>query len=262
MKEIIIAIIVLGGLGTIFGLGLSWASRVFAVKIDERVSKLRDILPGANCGACGFPGCDGFAFAVADGKAKGNGCSVGGESVTMQIAEIMGLELPVGDKLVARVLCKGACKTAQEKYAYYGLDDCFAASQAFGGHKACSYGCLGHGTCVRACPFQAIVITNGVASVIQENCRSCEKCIASCPKGLIEMIPIKAQYSILCKSLDKGAITKQSCKVGCIGCGRCVKICPAGAISMKGSLAKIDPSLCTNCDACIGVCPANSIHKV
>ncbi|MBK5653995.1 MAG: RnfABCDGE type electron transport complex subunit B, partial [Rhizobium sp.] len=261
MNEVLTAALVIGGMGAVFGIGLAYASKVFSVEVDERVVKIREVLPGANCGACGFAGCDAFADAVAAGKAKANGCPVGKDVVASGIASVMGVEAGEVERKTARVLCKGDCNVSKEKFSYHGMNDCFAATQVFGGHKSCAYGCLGFGSCVKACPFNAIVITDGVASVIEDRCQACEKCVAACPKKLIEMIPKDKNYSVMCRSEDKGPATKKNCEVGCIGCTKCVKACPFGAISMEGPLAKIDPAKCTNCGECIAVCPTMAIKK-
>ncbi len=260
MGEVAIAALVIGGLGALFGIGLSYAAKVFAVKVDERVTRIREVLPGANCGACGFVGCDAYADAVAAGIADVNSCPVGGNTVAEQVADIMGVKSDGIKRTAARVLCNGRCSVSKEKYLYQGIDDCFASAQLFGGHKACSFGCLGHGNCAKICPFGAIVVTGGVAKVIEDRCKACEKCISACPKKLIEMVPKDKKYSVVCKSKDKGAVTKNNCDVGCIGCTRCVKACKYEAISMDGPLAKIDYSKCTNCGECTIVCPTMAIR--
>jgi ferredoxin len=160
------------------------------------------------------------------------------------------------------VLCNGSCSVSREKYYYHGIEDCAAAAQIFGGHKSCKYGCLGNGTCIRVCPFDAIAIVEGVATILQDKCVSCGLCVQACPKNLIELVPVSKNYSVLCRSKDKGPVTKKSCDLGCIGCTKCVKACPAGAISMEGPLAKIDPGKCTNCGECVKVCPTTAIRKV
>jgi len=260
MNEILLAVGVIGGLGLVFGGGLSFASRLFAVKVDERVPLVREVLPGANCGACGYPGCDGFAEAVVSGNAPVNGCPVGGNDVAQKVANILGVESEGVKRKAARVLCNGRCSVSKEKYIYEGLDSCFAAAQLFNGHKACSYGCLGHGDCAKACPFDAIVMVGGIARVIEDRCKACERCVAACPKHLIEMIDKDKKYSVMCMSKDKGAVTRKNCQVGCIGCMRCVKACPEGAIHMEGTLAKIDYNKCTNCGECTKVCPTMAIR--
>jgi len=258
--NIVLAVLIVSGLGLIFGIGLSIASRVFAIKVDERVTLVREALPGANCGACGFPGCDGCAEAIVSGNAEVNCCPVGGNEVAEKIAGIMGVEAAGVKRVAARVLCNGRNSVSKEKYKYTGIDSCAAAAQVFGGHKACSYGCLGFGDCVKACPFDAIVITGGIARVIEDRCKACDKCVAACPKKLIEMIAKDKKYSVMCRSKDKGAVTKKNCEVGCIGCMRCVKACRFDAISMEGTLAKIHNDRCTNCGECAKVCPTMAIR--
>lgn len=262
VQEILTPVVVLGGMGTVLGLGLAYASKLFSVKTDERVALIREVLPGANCGGCGFPGCDGFAGAIAEGKAEPNGCPVGGDAVAVEISRIMGVEAVLGERKTARVMCNGKHSVSREKFDYFGIEDCFAASQIFTGHKSCSYGCLGHGNCKKVCPFNAIVITEGIARIIEDRCRACGKCIAACPKNLIELVPASKKYSVVCHSKDKGPVTKKNCDVGCIGCTRCTKVCPSGAISMAGPLAHIDPEKCTNCGECTKVCATMAIRKL
>lgn len=260
MSDIIAAVLVISGLGLVFGLGLSYASKVFAVKVDERVVRIREALPGANCGGCGYAGCDSYADAVVTKGAETNGCPVGGSVVAEKVAAVMGVKAEGVKRAAARILCNGRCSVSKEKYEYHGIDSCSAAVQLYGGHKACSYGCLGHGDCVKACPFEAIDITGGIARVIEDRCKACGKCVAACPKKLIEIIPKDKKYSVMCRSKDKGPVTKSNCEVGCIGCTKCVKACGYSAISMDGALARIDYSLCTNCGECAKVCPTMAIR--
>ena len=262
MNEVLLPALVIGGMGAVFGIGLSYASRIFAIKVDERVARVREILPGANCGACGYAGCEALADAIVAGKAVVSSCPVGGDAVAALAAEIMGVKTETVKKMVARVLCDGRCGVSAEKFPYQGIDDCFAAAQYYGGHKSCAYGCLGRGTCVKACPFEAIVISGGIAKINEDRCRACGKCVAVCPKKLIEMLPAEKRYSVRCRSKDKGPLTKKNCEVGCIGCTRCVKACKSGAIGMDGPLAKIDYDKCTNCGECVTVCPTKAIMKL
>jgi electron transport complex protein RnfB len=263
MNEIILAAAIIGIMGIVFGIGLSYAAKVFHVKEDERIARVRAALPGANCGACGYPGCDGLAVAIVEGNASGNACPASGEEFTEKLADILGIRTEKTERKTARVLCNGTCALSRAKYQYYGIEDCSAAAQIFGGHKSCKYGCLGNGTCARVCPFDAIAIVEGVAVILQDKCRACGLCIDACPKKLIELLPVSRNYSVLCRSKDKGPATKKSCDVGCIGCTKCVKTCPAGAISMEGApLAKIDPEKCTNCGECEKVCPTTAIRRV
>lgn len=261
MNEMIITIIVIGGLGLVFGLGLAYASKKFEVKVDERVAKVREVLPGANCAACGQTGCDSFAESVVAGKSEANGCPVGGTEVARQIGEIMGVEAGSVETKVARVMCGGTNETCRSKYNYHGIQDCTAAAALHAGPSTCSYGCLGLGTCEKACPFGAIVVENGLARVIASKCTACGKCVAACPKNIIELVPVKAEYTVKCSSLDRGNIVRQNCDVGCIGCGRCTKACPSGAIKVHGTLAEIDTELCTNCGECMKTCPTKAVKQ-
>jgi len=157
-------------------------------------------------------------------------------------------------------VCNGRRSVSLEKYNYTGIDDCAGASSLFGGHKSCAYGCIGHGNCVRACPFDAITVADGVAIVIEERCRACQKCVSACPKNLIQMLPKDNKHSVMCLSKDKGTVTKINCQVGCIGCKKCIKVCPVDAITIDNFLASIDPDKCNNCGECAKVCPTMAIR--
>ncbi len=251
----------MGGLGILFGTGLAYVSKKFEVKTDERVVQVREVLPGANCGACGQSGCDAFAEAVVSGVCKVNGCPVGGDNVARQIAEIIGVEAEAVEARTARVMCRGDLSVSKVKFEYEGINDCAAAASLYGGPMACSYGCVGLGNCVRVCEFGAITVENGVAKVNEALCTACEKCVAACPKKIIVMVPKSSEYAVNCSSLDRGNIVMKNCKVGCIGCGRCVKVCPVNAITLKNNLAVINPELCTNCGECEKVCPTKAINR-
>jgi len=236
------AIIALAALGLLASFGLSIAARVFAVKTDPRTERIEEELPGANCGACGLPGCGELAKRIAEGKADIDACPVGGEDTARRIAEIMGVDFSGGsDRKVALVLCAGDNTQALKKYHYNGIYDCGAADILFGGDKACSYGCLGLGTCARACPFEAIeMLPRGIAWVDPEKCTGCGKCVEACPKGIIRLVPIERKVHILCSSHDKGGEARKKCKVACIGCRKCVKEAPEGAINMEDFLAVVN----------------------
>jgi len=176
--DVLIPTAIVGGVGLLAGLGLSVASKKFEVKVDERVGLVREVLPGANCGACGQTGCDAFAEAVVEGKCKPNGCPVGGQEVADKIGEILGVKAEAAVAKVARVMCSGTYEACKQKYEYSGIEDCAAASVLFGGPSGCSYGCVGMGNCVRACPFDAIVLVNGVARVVESRCKACEMCVS------------------------------------------------------------------------------------
>lgn len=261
-EAILIPAAVMGSLGITFGLILSFAAKAFEVKVDERIGKARDLLPGVNCGACGESGCDSFAEALVEGRAKIDGCPVGGESTAQDLADLMGVELTGTAAYTARVFCGGTASLSRSKYEYSGLEDCAAAAALHGGHLACGYGCLGFGNCAKACPFDAILMIDGLARIVEEKCKSCEKCVAACPKKLIQMVPRGQNFSVACMSKDKGPVTKKNCSVGCIGCTKCVKVCPRGAITMNGPLARIDPLLCHNCGDCLPICPTGAIEKL
>lgn len=261
LQELLLPTSLVGGLGLIFGLGLAFASKKFEVKTDERIAAVREVLPGANCGACGFTGCDGFAEGVVNGKCKVNGCPVGGETVAKAISDILGVEAEATVAKSARVMCGGTCTSCKTKFDYSGIEDCAAAVSLFGGPSACTYGCMGLGSCVKACPFDAIEIVDGLAVVNEAKCKACEKCVAACPKKIIKMVPSSNEYAVSCSSMDKGATVRKNCNVGCIGCGKCSKTCPSGAITVGGTLAKINPEICTNCGECIKVCPTNAIKR-
>jgi len=259
MISIMLPSVVLGALGVVFGLGLAFASKVFEIKEDERIAQIREILPGVNCAACGYSGCDGYAAAIARGEAAPTQCPVGGKELAVQIGGIMGVEVGDMERKVARVECGGNEKVCKKIYRYDGIMDCAAAEQLHGGHFACSYGCLGYGNCVRACGFGAIFIEDGIARVISSKCTACGKCAKVCPKKLIELIPVESLYTVRCDNKDKGSDVRKVCSVGCIGCGRCVKVCAYGAIELDGHIAHIDPCKCANCGECVKVCTPNSI---
>ena len=268
MTEILIAIGILGGLGLIFGLVLAAASKMFYVETDPRLEQLNECLPGANCGGCGYAGCGGYAEAVLNGEAPIGRCNSGGNECAQAMAAIMGVEAGEVTRKVALVRCSGE-KTvdadgnltgAKIKANYEGFHDCIAASKVGGnGPLSCKYGCLGYGTCVKACKYDAIRVINGVARVNEDRCVGCMACAAACPRGLIVPVEPNRNVVIACNSMAKGAVTTRGCTVGCIGCGLCKKICPKDAITVTNNLAVIDYSKCDNCGLCATVCPKRLI---
>ena len=261
MNTVLLATIVLGVLAIIFGAILAFAAKVFAVEKDPREEAISAILPGANCGGCGFPGCSGFANSVVKGIAPVTACSPGGAELATQIAAIMGVEAVVGPKVVAQVLCSGhGCD--KTRYDYEGLKDCRAMSRVSSGHLMCTYACLGGGTCEEICQFDAIHIVNGIAVVDQDACVACNQCVDICPRNVIQLVPLKTKkhVSVNCHSQAKGAEVRKSCDDGCIGCGLCVKACPKeGAITMDGNVAKINYEICIGCGICAQKCPRKTI---
>lgn len=261
MTNILNPILVLGGLGFLFAVLLSVASQVFSVEIDPKVDAVRNALPGANCGACGFPGCDGLANAMVKGDAPTTACPVGGNLVAERVADILGVNPANIERKVATVLCQGDKDKAKDKFIYDGIKDCRAENILQGGSKACNYGCLGCGTCMDICPFDAICMENGVAVVNKEKCTACMKCIEICPKSIIELVPYSNEHVVKCRSFDKGKEVRANCSVGCIACQICVKNCPVDAIGFENNLAKIDYELCINCGICAEKCPTGAIFS-
>lgn len=260
LTNILNAALVIGGLGLLFGVGLGLAAKKFAVEVDPLFPVVRDLLPGANCGGCGFAGCDAFAKALVAGEGKPNGCPVNNNDNMLKIAAALGKEAKAGERLVSFVKCNGTCDKAKDKYEYYGITSCRSASYLQGtGAKSCEYGCLGLGECVDACMFDAIHIVDGIAVVDETKCTACGMCVKACPKAIIEIVPEKGHTRVRCNSLDKGKDVKAKCSVGCIGCGICVKTCESDAIHVTNQLAKIDYEKCINCGKCVAKCPTKAI---
>lgn len=263
MTHIIIGAVIVGGVGLFVALFLGIAAMKFKVEVDEKEEKVLEVLPGYNCGGCGFAGCSGLAAAIVKGEAAVNGCTAGGETVAGKVAEIMGVEVTETERMTAFVRCSGDCDKTTVDYEYSGVQDCKMLSFVpNGGPKTCSYGCLGYGTCVKACPFDAIHVVNGVAVVDKEACKACGKCVAACPKNLIELIPYSSAYAVACSSKDKGPVTMKGCQVGCVGCTLCAKNCPSEAVTIQDSLSYIDQSKCKKCGVCMEKCPKKTIVKL
>jgi Na+-translocating ferredoxin:NAD+ oxidoreductase RNF subunit RnfB len=249
-------------LGIVFGIALAIVASKFVVKVDPKVEQVREALPGANCGACGFAGCMGYAEAVvANADVAPNLCAPGKSPVAEKIAQITGKAAAKVEPKIARVFCQGGRSKSQRKFIYTGVMDCTAAVLAAGGDKSCDFGCLGYGTCMRACPFDAITMSDDNLPIISpEKCTACGKCVAACPKQVIELAQMSKSVVISCHSRDKGADTKKKCQVGCIACGICVRTCPVDAIKIENNCARINHEKCITCGLCVKKCPTNAIY--
>lgn len=257
---IIIATIIVGATGLIIGLFLGVAGEKLEVEVDEKELQIREALPGNNCGGCGYAGCDALAKAIAEGVAEVGACPVGGSPVAEKIGEIMGKEAGESIRLTAFVKCAGTCDKTKQNYKYHGVEDCkMLTFVPGGGPKACDYGCMGYGSCVRVCPFDAIHIVDGIAYVNKEQCKACGKCVAECPNNLIELVPYKAKHLVQCNSKNKGKDVMKACSVGCIACKMCEKVCEFDAIKVVDNIAHIDYNKCTYCGKCAEKCPKKII---
>ncbi len=263
MNTILLSVLVLGVLGAVFGCVLAVASRVFHVEVDPREAAVREALAGANCGGCGYPGCDGYAKAVAAGEAPCNKCVAGGAATAAKVAEIMGVSAGETERQVAFVPCSGCTDVAEARFNYTGPEDCRAA-MLFGGksNKLCTFACIGLGNCVKACQFDAMHIVNGIAQSDRTKCVGCGACVDACPKSIVQLIPESQKIMVGCRNQDKGAQVMKICKVGCIGCMKCQRECPSDAIHVENFVAKIDPSKCVQCGHCTEVCPRHIIHTL
>ena len=262
MDIIWITTLVIAVIAVIVGSGLVFTSKKFAVKVDERETAVREKLPGNNCGACGFAGCDALAAAIVKGEANVNACPVGGAPVAEAIGDIMGTTAGALERKTAFVACKGTCDVTKNQGNYIGIQDCRAAVLSGINVTDCNYGCLGFGSCAEVCPEQAISVQNGVAVVNRNRCVSCGLCVKACPRGLISLIPESKVVRVQCSNKDKGPQVKKVCSAGCIGCGICAKQCESEAIEFSGTLARVNPEKCTLCGKCAEKCPAKVITPV
>lgn len=264
MNVIIVPALILGVTGLIMGLFLAFASKKFEVEVDPRVEALMGVLPGVNCGACGYPGCAGYAEAIALNGAEITACAPGGGAVVEKIGEIMGVSATVSDnKMVAKLICQGDCTKTVKKYQYDGsLNTCASLALYSGGDKNCGFSCIGKGDCSLVCPVNAISITpNGLIYIDEETCVSCGKCVSQCPKKVLQMLPQKKRVTVKCSSREKGPIARKACSVACIACGMCEKACPVEAIEIQNNLAKINPEKCVECGLCAVKCPTKAIES-
>jgi len=254
------SILTLGGIGLFAAVALGIAAKKFAVEIDPREMAILEVLPGANCGACGQAGCGGYARAIVSGTMPPNLCSPGGAETIEKIAHIMGIEAVSANPQLAVVCCQGDSNKASAKYQYLGLKDCNAAQKIADGPKNCPAGCLGLGSCVRACPFDAIEITaQGLAVINRDKCTGCQKCVATCPRQVIKMTPASASTHVLCNSNDKGAQVRKYCQVGCIACQICKKTVPE-VYQIENFLAHVDYAAAGDALPAVAKCPTKCIR--
>ncbi len=254
--------IALGALGLALGLALAFSSKFFAVNEDPKIKEIESKLPGANCGACGYPGCYGYASAIANDGADVNLCKPGGKKSADSIGKIVGKAAGITEPMVAVRYCNGGIAQAKIKYDYEGIKSCRAASLINNGYKQCAYSCLGFGDCVDVCPVNAIRIDdNGLPCINYELCIGCSKCVAECPRAVLKLAPKKSKVHVHCSNHDGAKIVVKSCTAGCISCKKCESACKFDAIHVIGHGAVIDYSKCKSCGLCVGVCPKKVIGK-
>ena len=257
MNIIIYTLIVALAIGFALGVLLGLFKKIFYVKVDPKIQEVRDVLSGANCGGCGYAGCDAFAEALVNGEAPADGCVAGGSETTAKVASILGVDAGESVKKVAFLACGGTKDCAKDKGIYSGVETCQAAQLAVNGTKLCAFGCIGYGDCVEACPFEALVLgANGLPVVLEDKCVGCGKCTKACPKHLLKLIPAETKGAIAkcsCQSDNKPQIRKD-CTAGCFKCGLCAKKCPEGAIDISSGLPVIDYTKCTSCGECVKAC--------
>lgn len=259
MNAILIAVIPVAIIGLICAVVLVAASIIMKVHEDERIPKVRECLPGANCGACGFAGCDGYAKALVEDGAQANLCVPGGAGVVKQLSEVLGIEVEEASPRVAIIHCGGDCDKTEDNVNYFGIESCKAAKLIFGGKGKCGYGCLGFGDCKVACPEDAICIEKGLARINRSKCIGCGICAKTCPNRLISIAPARRHIVVTCSNKDKGALTRKVCSNGCIGCRKCEKACPKEAIKVIDNRAVVDYEKCVGCGICAKECAVGCI---
>jgi len=259
LQNILIPGAVVLGIAVLLGVLIVIVSHFFQLPVNEKRDELLSALPGANCGGCGFAGCEGYAQFLADGAVNTSLCTVGGSACSIELASILGVDAVFSEPKAVRLLCQGTTDKTQRRYEYLGTLTCNAAHGLLGGPGACTYGCLGYGDCITVCAFGALSLKDGIVLTDPNKCTACGQCVTMCPKDILQLLPKSAEVAVRCKNTWPGAQTKKNCSVGCIGCQKCAKVCPAGAITMTGPLAVINQDLCTRCGACVPVCPTKSI---
>lgn len=261
METIVLPVVIISGAGLLFGILLSFAAKFFAVPVDERAQALRDALPGVNCGACGFAGCDEYSAKLNAGEAPTNLCTPGGDSVSKELSAILGVAFADVEEKHALVRCSGTFDTSVYVMEYLGESTCEACNAFYQGRRSCSYGCLGFGDCQHVCKYDAISIVDGLAVIDHNKCTGCGMCAKRCPNLLIQLVKKTSKIYVGCNSTDKGAYTRKLCKKGCIGCMKCQKTCRFDAIEVKNNLARVNPDKCTCCGECVPVCPVGVIKR-
>ena len=268
MNLIVSSIIVLGVIGLASAVILYFVAQKFKVEEDTRIDEVAELLPGANCGGCGYPGCRGFAEACVKADSLENMlCPVGGLPVMCKVSEFLGHAVCQATPKIAVVRCNGSCANRPRTNKFDGAKNCKIATQLYAGETNCSYGCLGFGDCAAACQFDAIKINHetGIPEVDEEKCTACGACVKACPKKVIELRNkgVKGRrVFVSCVNKDKGGVARKACSAACIGCGKCQKVCPFGAIKVENNLAYIDFELCRSCRKCVNECPTGAIHDV
>ena len=262
MMNILIALGVVASIGLLMGALLAVVTHFFGIEESKKLKEIRACLPGINCGACGFKGCDDYAASLAEGNAKPNLCVPGAEDVANALGALLGVEVEAAKSEVAFVHCNGNHMATSKKAEYAGISTCRAASMIYGGSEACRFGCLGYGDCAAACPADAICVKDGIAHVDASLCIGCGLCSTICPKHVISMVPKDAKTVVMCNNKDKGADARKACKNACIGCKKCEKTCPHGAIKVTNNLASIDYEKCTGCGECVAGCPTGCLKDV
>lgn len=257
--SVLYALLFFAILGAVAGLALAFFDKKLSTGTDEREEAIASLLPGANCGGCGFAGCQAMAKALTEGTASVDKCGACSAENRKEINNILGIKAAEGKRFRAQVMCSGTNEYALKKYIYKGIPDCHSVAKLGGGPKLCPDGCIGLGSCVKSCKFDAIRVINGVAAVDFDKCTGCGACVASCPKGVIKLIPFDAYHWVGCMSKEKAADVKKFCDVGCIGCGICERGCASGAITKVGTLAVIDYDKCVDCGNCVAKCPRRII---
>ncbi len=268
MNLIVISLITLGIIGCLAAVILYVVAQKFKVYEDPRIDQVEEVLPSANCGGCGFPGCHGFAEACVKAETlEGLNCPVGGSATMSEVAGILGQTVVAADPMVAVVRCNGTCANREKKNVYDGAKSCQIVANLYGGETGCSYGCIGLGDCADVCQFGALHINKetGLPEIDEEKCTACNACVKACPNKVIELRkkgPKSRRVYVSCVNKDKGAVARKACKAACIGCGKCAKECPFEAITLVNNVAYIDYTKCKLCRKCVAVCPTNAITEL